>query len=90
MHPEKRMKMLTLLNELQTLLLDDDSNSNTPAAHPAPIAPLAPKNEGEAAIQDHSLEMLTWDEGAAMAAYQEGLESARKREDYLWNIEGKR
>lgn len=90
MHPEKRMKMLTLLNELQPLLLDDDSSSNTSAVYPAPIAPLAPKNEGEAAIQDHSLEMLTWDNGATMAAYQEGLESARKREDYPWKIEDKR
>ena len=90
MHPEKRMKMLTLLNELQTLLLDDDSSSNTPTAQPALIAPFVPKNEGDAASQNHSLEMLSWDDGAAMAAYQEGLESARKREDYPWKIEDKR
>lgn len=90
MHPEKRMKMLTLLNELQTLLLDDDSSSNTPTAPPTLIAPFLPKNEGDAASQNHSLEMLSWDDGAAMAAYQEGLESARKSENYPWKIEDKR
>ncbi|MBB5142520.1 hypothetical protein [Desulfovibrio intestinalis] len=90
MSPEKRIKMLTLLNELQTLLLDDDSISNTPTAPPALTVPLVPKNEGDAASQNHSLEMLSWDDGAAMAAYQEGLESARKSEYYPWKIEDKR
>ena len=79
------MRILALLNEMQSILFEGDGSPDTsPALPPAPFqTPQEQRHEENFAALNFNLN--TPAEVDALAAYQEGLDSARKRESDLWN-----
>ncbi len=85
MNIQQKLRMLALLNEMQSILLEGDgSPAASPALPPLPSqTPQEQRHEESFAALGFNLNLPTG--GDALAAYQEGFDSARKRESDLWN-----
>ena len=85
MNMMQKMRILALLNEMQSILLEGDGSPDTsPALPPVPFqTPQEQRHEENFAALNFNLNIPTG--GDALAAYQEGFDRARKRESDLWN-----
>lgn len=85
MNMQQKLRMLALLNEMQSILLEGDGSPDASPALPPLASPtlFEQRHEENFAALNFNLNIPTG--GDALAAYQEGFDSARKRESDLWN-----
>lgn len=87
MNMQQKMKMLALLNEIQSILLEDDGS---PAAFPTlpPLPSQTPqeqRHEESFATLNLNLDIPAEAEMDALALYQQGLDKAHNLEIQGWN-----
>ena len=85
MKMQQKLRMLALLNEMQSILLEGDGSPDaSPALPPLPSqTPQEQRHEENLAALTFNLNIPTG--GDALAAYLVGFDSARKHESDLWN-----
>lgn len=85
MNIQQKLRMLALLNEMQSILLEGDGSPDTsPALPPAPFqTPQEQRHEENFAALNFNLN--TPAEVDTLAAYQEGLDKARNLEIQGWD-----
>lgn len=87
MNMQQKMKMLALLNEMQSILLEGDGSPDaSPALPPLPSqTPQEQRHEENFAALNLNLDIPAEAEMDALALYQQGLDKARNLEIQGWN-----
>ena len=84
MNMKQKMRMLALLNEMQSILLEDDGSPDASPALPPLASPTLFEQRHEENFAALNLDLDTLTEADALALYQQGLDKARNLEIQGW------